>query len=129
MNWLSLIAGVLTLLAFLAHAIMGGREFAHIAPVDASEKAAEVRLQVINGWHWVSTDLLLAGLGFILIAATDLIPNERAILLGLSGYFLIIAVVWLATTMITSRVRPLVIVRLGQWILSLVLSALSYSAA
>lgn len=128
MNWLALIAGILTGLAFLVHAIVGGKELEHVAPASGSEKAAEVRLQVINAWHWVSADLLLAGLGFVLIAATDLFTDESVALLGLSIYFLVVGIVWLGTTMITSRARPRTIARLGQWLLCFLIAALAWFA-
>ena len=128
MNVLALIAGALTLFACLIHAVVGGREFKHLTPAGPSAKSEEVRLQVINGWHWVSADLLVAGLGFMLIAVTDLIPAERSALTVLSAYFLVVGSVWLVTTAITSRARPRMILRLGQWILCFVLSALAYFA-
>ena len=128
MNVLALIAGVLALFACLIHAAVGGRELNHIAAAAPTAKAAEVRLQVINAWHWVSADLLLSGIAFVLIAVTDLIRDERTVLGVLSVYFLVAGCVWLVTTAITSRARPMMMLRLGQWILCFLLSALAYTA-
>ncbi len=127
MNWLAILAGALTLVAFLAHAVGGGLELRHIAPADSSAKASEVRLQTINGWHWVSADLLLAAIAFGAVGV--LRPaSESLVLLGLSGYFLIVGVVWLVTTAVTTRGRPAMLLRLGQWILCFLLSALAWLA-
>jgi hypothetical protein len=126
-NWLALIAGVLSMLAFLAHSIGGAMELRYVAPIDASPKAEEVRFQLINAWHWVSVDLLLATIAFLLVAATEL-PDERSVLALLSLYFALLGVVWLATTSFTSRLRPKVMLRLGQWLLCFALSALAWFA-
>jgi hypothetical protein len=129
MNWPALVAGVLALLAFLAHAIAGGAELRHVAPADASAKAAEVRLQIINGWHWVSLDLLLAAVSFTLIGVADnIIPHERVFLGGLVIYFAATGTVWLITTAITSRLRVKTMLRLAQWLLCYVLAALAWAA-
>jgi cbb3-type cytochrome oxidase subunit 1 len=127
MNWLALVDGGLTLFAFAIHTLVGGREFVHLVPADTSKKAMTVRRQVVNGWHWVSVDLVLAGSALVAIGVTDL-PAERDLLLGLAIYFAIIGVVWFVATVVTSRDRPVRILELGQWILCFVIAGLAWLA-
>ena len=82
MNIFILIANILTLLAFLIHALMGDKELKLIRPhfetVDylKTEKWTMARC----GWHWVSFDLLFASIGLALINFTNYFDNEKTLL-------------------------------------------------
>ena len=127
MNIFILIANVLTLLAFLIHALMGDKELKLIRPhfetVDylKTEKWTMARC----GWHWVSFDLLFASIGLALINFTNYFDNEKTLLQILTIYFLGYAIVW-ALTIAVSKQFPKNYLKLGQWILLMTISGLIY---
>jgi hypothetical protein len=62
MSILIFIAGILSLLAFVAHAFIGDKEYKAIQlETEAPQKHKETWVQVRSGWHWISVDLLLPG--------------------------------------------------------------------
>lgn len=77
------------------------------------------------GWHWVSFDLLFASIGLGLINFADYFENERTLLQILTIYFLGYTIVWTITVAI-SKQFPKNFLKLGQWILLAVISALIY---
>lgn len=126
MNVPVVVAGVLTLLAFPVHTFVGGSEFRWLAPKDDSPRAGTVRAQTIAGWHWVSVDLLLAGLLLLWIGLSRPLVEDM-LLLGLSGYFAVLGATWLGVAVWSARGRPARVLELGQWILCLVLAALAWA--
>ncbi len=75
------------------------------------------------GWHWFSFDLLLATIGLGLINFTNYFDNEKTLLKILSIYFLGYAIAW-AFTIVISKQFPKNYLKLGQWILLLMISGL-----
>lgn len=131
MNILILIANILTLLAFFIHSFVGDRELKIIQPtqntddlVNKQEKWTMTRC----GWHWVSFDLLFATVGLGLINFSDFFDNEKTLLQILSLYCLGYAIVW-ALTIAISKQFPKNYLKLGQWILLLIISGLIYFGA
>ena len=128
MNTLILIANILTLLAFFIHTFMGDKELKLIEPKnDQDEKylKREKWTMARCGWHWISFDLLFATIGLGLINFTDFFRNEKTLLQILTVYFLGYAIFW-AFTIVISKQFPKNYLKLGQWILLLVISGLIF---
>ena len=128
MNTPLLIANTLTLLAFFIHTFMGDRELKIIQPSAGTEdwSAKQEKWTMARcGWHWISFDLLFASIGLALINFTDVFDNEKTLLQILSIYFLGYSIAW-AFTILISKQFPKNYLKLGQWILLLVISSLLY---
>ena len=128
MNYLILTANTLTLLAFIIHTFMGDRELKIIQPSAEVDKWCEKQekwTMARCGWHWISFDLLFASFGLGLINFTNYFDNEKMLLQILSLYFLGYAIVW-AFTIAISKHFPKNYLKLGQWILLLLISGLIY---
>ncbi len=123
-----LLASILTLLAFFIHTFMGDNELRLIEPKtdqDENYLKREKWTMARCGWHWISFDLLFATIGLGLINFTGFFENEKMLLQIITVYFLGYAVVWLITIVI-SRQFPKNYLKLGQWILLLVIGGLIY---
>lgn len=126
MNIPILIAGVLSLVAFFAHAFVGDKEYKALKPVEnCPDKNKETWVQVRSGWHWVSVDLFLTGILLLLLATTEIIKAKTEISLLLSIYYFLCGVVWLCTVAF-SRTNNKQILVLGQWIFCFLMSGLIY---
>jgi len=128
MNGMILTANILTFLAFLIHIFMGDRELKIIQPLSDIDKWAvkqEKWTMARCGWHWISFDLLFATIGLGIINFTDFFENEKTLLQILTIYFFGYAIVW-ALTILISKQFPRNYLKLGQWILLLVISGLIY---
>ena len=128
MNTLILIANILTLLAFFVHTFMGDKELKLIEPKNDQDEnylKREKWTMARCGWHWISFDLLFASIGLGLINFTDFFKNENTLLQILSIYFLGYAIVW-AFTIVISKQFPKNYLKLGQWILLLIISGLIF---
>ena len=128
MNILLLLANILTLLAFVIHTFMGDREVKMIQPSTNTDNWTEKQekwTMARCGWHWISFDLLFATIGLSLINFTDYFSNEKTLLQILTVYFLGYALVW-ALTIAISKQFPKNYVKLGQWMLLLLISGLIY---
>jgi hypothetical protein len=128
MNLPILIANVLMLLAFVAHTFVGDKELKINEPIEGDEKIIQKRekwTMARCGWHWVSFDLLFSTIGLGLINFTDYFDNEKTVLQILTIYFLGYAIVW-ALTIVISKQFPKNYLKLGQWILLLIISGLIY---
>lgn len=128
MNILILIANVLTLLAFFIHTFLGDKELRLIEPIkneDDNNTKQEKWTMARCGWHWISFDLLFASIGLGLINFTDFFENEKTLLQILSVYFIGYAIVW-ALTILVSKQFPKNYLKLGQWILLLVIAILIF---
>lgn len=129
MNTPILIAGLLSCLAFLVHAFIGDKENKVLKPAaESTDKTKETWVQVRGGWHWVSVDLLLAGVLLLLLATTEVISAKTEISLLLSIYFMVCGFVWLVTVFL-SRDKNKQILILGQWIFCFAISGLIYFGA
>lgn len=131
MNIPILSASILTLLAFFLHTFAGDKELKVNEPTDALENDFQKRekwTMARCGWHWISFDLLFATIGLGLINFTNYLHDEKTLLQILSIYFLGYAIVW-AITVAISKQFPYNFLRLGQWMLLLVISGLLYVGA
>ncbi len=128
MNSSVLVANILTLLAFVVHTFVGDREVKIIQPTTNTENSIEKQekwTMARCGWHWISFDLFCATIGLSLINFTDYFSNEKTLLQILTVYFLGYALVW-ALTIAISKKFPKNYVKLGQWMLLLLISGLIY---
>lgn len=126
MNIFIFIAGVLSLVAFFAHAFVGDKEYKILKPAEnCPDKNKETWVQVRSGWHWVSVDLFFAGVLLLLLATTEIIKAKTEVLLLLSIYFFLCGVAWLCTV-VFSRTNNKQIIVLGQWIFCFLMSGLIY---
>ncbi len=126
MNIPVLIAGILSLVAFLVHAFMGSKENKILKPdTSVLSKEKETWIQIVSGWNWVGVDLFLSGILFILVACTDIISAKKEILFLLSIYFLLCGIVWLCSVLLSKNSNKQVFV-LGQWIFCLIVSGLVF---
>ncbi|HAS43792.1 MAG TPA: hypothetical protein DCS93_25145 [Microscillaceae bacterium] len=128
MNTYLIIANILTGLAFLAHTFQGDKELEVIGIKNQEDNWAnkqEKWTMARCGWHWVSFDLLMATVGLSVINFTDWITQELLLVKLLSVYFAGYAVFWIITLLI-SQSFPKKYLKLGQWILLLVISGLLY---
>lgn len=128
MSILILTANILTLLAFIIHTFMGDKELKIIQPSTEVNKWAEKQekwTMARCGWHWISFDLLFASIGLGLINFTNYFENEKTLLQILAVYFLGYAAVW-ALTILISKQFPKNYLKLGQWVLLLLISGLIY---
>lgn len=128
MNISILLANILTLLAFIAHSFAGDKELKVNEPAEGNADNFQKREKWTMsrcGWHWVSIDLLFATIGLGLINFTNFFANEQLLLQILSVYFLTYAIVWILTIAI-SKQFPKNYLKLGQWILLLLISGLIY---
>ena len=128
MNIPILAANILTLLAFFIHTFMGDKELKIIQPNTDAENWSnkqEKWTMARCGWHWISFDLLFASIGLGLINFTDFFGNEETLLQILTVYFFGYAIVWILTILISKKF-PMNFLKLGQWILLLVISGLIF---
>ena len=128
MNIPILIANILTLLAFVIHTFVGDKELKIIEPTQGSDEdfKREKWTMARCGWHWISFDLLFATIGLGLINFTNYFENEKTLLQILTVYFLGYAAVW-ALTIAVSKPFSKNYLKLGQWMLLLLISGLIYS--
>ena len=129
MNIAILIAGVLSLLAFVVHAFMGDKEHQRLKPdILSNDKIQEIWIQGRAAWHWLSVDLLLSGILLIIISTTELIEAKSEISFLLALYFLICGLVWFGA-LYFSKQKNQQFLSLGQWIFCFVMSGLIYFGA
>ena len=128
MNIPILISNILTFLAFVIHTFVGDRELKIIEPMDETDENFQKRgtwTMARCGWHWISFDLLFATIGLLLVNVGYFRLVETIILELLAIYFGGYAVVW-ALTIAISKKFPKNYLKLGQWILLLLISGLIY---
>ena len=123
-----LIANILTLLAFVIHTLVGDKELKIIEPQAKRDEDLQKRekwTMARCGWHWLSLDLLFASIVLGLINFTQYFNNEETLLQLLAIYFIGYAIVW-AVTIALSKQFPKNFLKLGQWLLLLLISGLIY---
>lgn len=128
MNIAILFANILTLLAFILHTFFGDKELKLNDPINECDHNFQKRekwTMARCGWHLVSLDLLFATIGLGLINFTSYFNDEKTLLHIMAVYFLGYALVW-AFTIAISKNFPKKHLKLGQWILLLIISGLIY---
>ena len=128
MNIPILAASILTFLAFIIHAFVGDKELKTNEPTKEADEnflKREKWTQARCGWHWVSFDLLFASIGLFWLNIHDFFFDKDIFYRVLSFYFLCYAIVW-ALTIAISKQFPKNYLKLGQWILLLLISGLIY---
>ena len=124
-----IIANILTLLAFGAHTFVGDKELRLLEPEQNREDDTlqEKWTMSRGGWHMVSVDLLLATIGLALLNFTDLLQSRKVYLQLLVIYFLAYGVAWFLVVLISKPFKKNYL-RLGQWMLLLVIAGLVYAS-
>ena len=126
MNILILIANILTFVAFMPHTFVGDKELKVNEPTEETNRNFQKRekwTMARCGWHWISVDLLFATIGLGLINFTNYFDNTKTLLRILTIYFLGYAIRW-ALTIAVSKQFAKNYLKLGQWILLLLISGL-----
>ncbi|MDO4764354.1 MAG: hypothetical protein Q4A00_08255 [Flavobacteriaceae bacterium] len=128
MNIFILIANILVFLAFVIHTFMGDKELKVNEP-DKPDKSYLIKIEKWTmarcGWYWISWDLLMASVGLFLLNFTNFFADKTTVLQILICYFLGYAFVWICTIFI-SKSFPKNYLKLGQWILLLLISLFLY---
>ncbi len=128
MNIPLLAANIIIFLAFFVHVLMGDKAFNIIQPLPGSDNYTNkqrVWTMARGAFHVVSVDIFCLNILLPVINFTDLIPNENFILKLVSVYLLLWAVVWIVILLLSKHFQNKFI-RLGQWILFLILTGLIY---
>lgn len=128
MNAWTLIANAVVFLSFVVHTFVGDKELKVNEPEkqDPSfSKKIEKWTMARCGWHMVSFDLLFASIGLALVNFTDVIKDELFVLSVISIYFLSYSIVWLLVIIISKPFASNYL-KLGQWLLLLAISFLTY---
>ena len=126
MNTAILIANGLVLLTFIMHTFGGDREYRSIEPEKDNVPNLEKWTMGRGAFHIVSVDFLLASIGLTLINFTDYFTDKKLILNILALYFAAYGIAFFLT-LVVSRKFPYSFIRLGQWLLMLLISGLLYS--
>ncbi|MEL6190690.1 MAG: hypothetical protein AAFR66_01515 [Bacteroidota bacterium] len=124
-----IIANLLALVAFSAHTFVGDKELRLLEPnQDGEDDTLQEKWTMgRGGWHMVSVDLLLATTGLSLLNFTDLLQPREVFLQLLAIYFLAYGVAWFLVILISTSFKKNYL-RLGQWMLLLVIAALVYAS-
>jgi hypothetical protein len=126
MNILILIANVLALLTLIVHTFWGDKDLKVIEPKDTDVKKIEKWVMARGAFHIVSMDFLLATIGLALINFTDIFKETQNLLLQiLAIYFLMYSIGFLIIILI-SKQFPKNYLKLGQWLLLLIISGLIF---
>jgi hypothetical protein len=126
MNILILIANILALLTLIVHTFWGDRNLKVIEPKDTGVNKIEKWVMARGAFHIVSMDFLLATIGLTLINFTEVFKETQNLLLQiLALYFFMYSIGFLIIVAI-SRQFPKNYLKLGQWILLLIISGLIY---
>jgi hypothetical protein len=131
MNAALLIANLLTALAFVVHTFVGDKELKVIEPSDDSDENSQKRekwTMARCGWHWISFDLLFASMGLGLVNFTSFFEHEKTILQVLALYFFGYALVWFLTIALSKPFKNHYL-KLGQWLLLLIIGGLVWTGA
>ena len=127
MNLPLLIANVLAFLAFFVHIFMGDKALHMIQPrpdTNSFEKQ-QVWTMARGAFHIISIDIICLNILLAVIIFLDYIPDEKLVLRLVSVYLFVWAVVYSGIILI-SKPFPNRFIKLPQWLLFLLLSALIY---
>ncbi len=126
MNILILVANVLALFTLIVHTFWGDKDLKVIEPKDTDINKIEKWVMARGAFHIVSMDFLLATIGLALINFTDIFKETQNLLLQiLAIYFLMYSIGFLIIVLI-SKQFPKNYLKLGQWLLLLIISGLIF---
>lgn len=136
MNYPIALAGLITLLAFFAHAFAGIREAMSTAPAKLTEKEKITDfvmldrnwVQLICVFQLVSIDLLVLSSLAFLLAFTDIIIQKKLLAFSLATFYVLWGSAWLVQLFIFKRsVKDFLL--LSQWLFWFVCAGLIYWGA
>ena len=128
MNIPILIAAILTLLAFFIHALSGDKDLHFFYPAgdtDPTFHKLEKWTTIRCGWHWISVDLLMAAIFLFLMLFSEIVQDKIFFMRLLSIYFLAYGLIFLLVITLTKSF-PNNYLKIGQWLLMLLLSGIIY---
>jgi hypothetical protein len=124
MIWQYSVAGMLTLLAAVLHAIAGERT--NIQHLLATDMLLTEKIELRATWHFGSIGLAFAGIGLLAVGITDQPAvgpwTGYAVAITLGSF----ALVWIICTVISDR---RLLLRVPQWILLLAIALLGWWGA
>jgi hypothetical protein len=123
-----LVANILAILAFFAHTIGGDVEIQTLIPMpQQTDWVNKLQIWVMArcGWHWISFDLLFTSIGLYLVNFSNFFDSKKTILQLISVYYLGYCIVWTIVLVVSPQFEGNFL-KLGQWMLLLVISGLSY---
>ena len=121
MNTCFISAGILLLIAFPIHLLFGNRDYSRLDPQSNGLELPTLHRIWMMGrccFHMVSVDLLLSAV-FLLLLGTQVIPYNFYLALLVLLLYVGYLGAWLATLYV-SRVKPVLYLHLGQWMLFVV---------
>lgn len=125
MNIPVLIVACITLVAFVAHVIVGTKETASIAPAPEEKKLTADWVQAMCAFQMLSVDLLAVSAALFAVVFLDLGSIENQIVLLISLLFLIWGVVWVVQLLWLKRPAANLL-RLPHWAIWFVCSGLLF---
>ena len=125
----AVIAGVLTLIAFAAHALVGTREFWRFRPSADDTDALTSWVQSVAGWQFASIDLLISTVLFFLLATTDVVTDGKLVMVLMGGYYFLVGTSWVLVVACLGAGIPGRWLKLGQWIFCYLVAALSWTGS
>jgi hypothetical protein len=131
MNIPLLIANILAFAAFFVHVFKGDKALQFIEPLPGNksyEKQQRVWTMARGAFHIISVDVFCLNILLLLMNFSHYIPNEKVVLKLLAIYFFLWTIVY-AGVILISRPFEKRFIKLGQWILFIVLSGLLYWAS
>ncbi len=126
MNAILIAANILVVFTFFIHTFAGDREYLKIEPENDSPDRLRIFWTMGRGaFHIVSVDFLFASIGLTLINFTSFFKETILLLNLLALYFLGYGIAFLVTLIISKKFSNIYL-KMWQWILMLVISALIY---
>lgn len=115
----------ITLIAFVAHVLIGTKETATVEPTSTDDKLTTNWVQAMCAFQMLSVDLLIVAVALFGLAFVDLGPLQRPAVLLLGLLFLLWGIVWIVQMKWLNR-PAVAIWRLPHWIIWFFCSALLY---
>lgn len=125
MNFLVLSVACITLIAFVAHLLVGTRETASIKPASGEEHLVVNWVQAMCAFQMLSVDLLVVAIALFAIGFFDFGPVERPILRLFSLLFFLWALVWIVQLRWLNKPAANLL-RLPHWIIWFLCSGLLF---
>ena len=132
MNYPIMLAGVIVLLAFIAHTFVGNREALSTRPRKPQTGDSEEVVTIERNWvqsqcafQLITVDLLVLSVFIFTLGATELLPARREFALTAAGFFALWGVAWVVQLLALRR-RLKDYLLLSQWAFWFVCAALLF---
>lgn len=128
MNIWILSVACITVVACVAHVLVGTKETATIAPTSPDKKLTPNWVQAMCAFQMLSVDLLVVAIALFAIVFFDLGPVERPLVLLFSLLFFLWGLVWVIQLHWLKRPEASLL-RLPHWIIWFLCSGLLYQGS